>query len=139
MADHVRCSPRAGLLGTIDSVLKTVNIFVSNNTAVDNADFLVDRGVWPSATPFGKQVPLDPSNLRTGDYLAITRLDGLDPMIAFGTGERRAQGGMGRGGKGGSCRKPAIPTRCVVPAACAHAPQPVRRQRIQRLPPPLPA
>jgi len=68
--------------------LKTVNIFVSNDSATANADFLVDRGVWPSATPFGKQVPLDKTNLRTGDYLAIARLDGLDPMIAFGTGER---------------------------------------------------
>jgi len=36
--------------------------------------------------PYGTVQDLDPSVLRSGDYLAILRFDGLDPLIAFGTG-----------------------------------------------------
>jgi hypothetical protein len=31
--------------------------------------------------PFGKLNLLNASTIRSGDYLAIARLDGLDPMI----------------------------------------------------------
>jgi len=77
-----------GLLGTLQSVLRTASLFSGNNSALAaaNIDFLVERGVWPSATPFGGAVNVDTSNIKSGDYLAIARLDGLDPMIMFGTG-----------------------------------------------------
>merc|ERR1712093_569099 len=39
-------------------------------------------------TPFDKHVVIDSSLLRTGDSLAIVRLDGLDPLVCFGTGGR---------------------------------------------------
>jgi len=38
--------------------------------------------------PFGKTNLLNASLIRSGDYLAIARLDGLDPMVMFGTGGR---------------------------------------------------
>uniref|UniRef100_A0A7S3IGQ5 Uncharacterized protein n=1 Tax=Strombidium inclinatum TaxID=197538 RepID=A0A7S3IGQ5_9SPIT len=33
-----------------------------------------------------QKVDLDESTIKSGDYIAITRLDGLDPMIMYGTG-----------------------------------------------------
>lgn len=78
-----------GLLGTITSVLNTVDLFNGTQTELQNRNiaFLVDRGVWPApAEVFNITVPIDPSAIQSGDYLAITRFDGLDPMIAFGTG-----------------------------------------------------
>jgi len=36
--------------------------------------------------PYGKQVVADKKDIRSGDYLAIMRLDGLDPLVMFGTG-----------------------------------------------------
>jgi hypothetical protein len=34
----------------------------------------------------GTKLNLDKKNIKTGDYIAIHRMDGLDPMIMFGTG-----------------------------------------------------
>ena len=34
----------------------------------------------------GKVLPLNKTNIKTGDYVAIHRYDGLDPLIMFGTG-----------------------------------------------------
>jgi hypothetical protein len=78
-----------GLLGTVSSVLKTVGLFSGNASqlATSNIDFLVERNVWPSPPElFNATIDVDTSAIRSGDYLAITRFDGLDPMIAFGTG-----------------------------------------------------
>lgn len=33
-----------------------------------------------------RKVPIDESQIKSGDYFAIMRLDGLDPMIMYGTG-----------------------------------------------------
>lgn len=79
-----------GLLGTIDSVTKTVALFDSTNytaMASSNLDFLTERNIWPSPLqPFGQHTAIDVNSIKSGDYLAISRLDGLDPMIMFGTG-----------------------------------------------------
>jgi hypothetical protein len=33
-----------------------------------------------------RKIDLDQSTIKSGDYFAIMRLDGLDPMIMYGTG-----------------------------------------------------
>lgn len=35
-----------------------------------------------------QKVEIPEENIQSGDYLAVMRLDGLDPMIMFGTGSR---------------------------------------------------
>jgi hypothetical protein len=77
-----------GLLGTISSAIKTVSLFNGANIAQNNIAFLAERGTWPQnpPQPFNKTTAVDKTAIRSGDYLAIIRFDGLDPMIAFGTG-----------------------------------------------------
>jgi hypothetical protein len=79
-----------GLFGTVASALATVGLFDSDpaQMAATNMEFLLERGVWPQNPPvvFNKTVALDPSVIKSGDYLAIVRFDGLDPTIAWGTG-----------------------------------------------------
>ena len=86
-----------GIAGSIASALATVNIFspLSGNVSdliASNSAFLNGRKVWNGPggagplAPFQKVTPVDKAAIRSGDYLAILRFDGLDPMIAFGTG-----------------------------------------------------
>ena len=85
-----------GLLGSVASLLATVDIFspLSGKEAdlvASNEKFLNGRGIWtgPSKAPlvpFPGPQPMPASSVQSGDYLAILRYDGLDPMIAFGTG-----------------------------------------------------
>lgn len=68
-----------GLLGTITSVLNTLDLFNGTQTELQtrNINFLMDRGVWPQpAELFNVTVPIDTSAVQSGDYLAITRFDG---------------------------------------------------------------
>lgn len=68
-----------GLLGTVTSVLNTVDLFNGTQTELQdrNINFLMDRGVWPApAELFNVTVPIDTSAVQSGDYLAITRFDG---------------------------------------------------------------
>jgi hypothetical protein len=47
--------------------------------------------VVPAVTggrPFNKVTTVNDSSIRSGDYLAIARFDGLDPMVMWGTGGR---------------------------------------------------
>jgi hypothetical protein len=87
-----------GIAGTIASAVATVNIFspLSGNVSdlvASNSAFLNGRGVWSGPggrkaplEPFARVTPIDAASVRSGDYLAILRFDGLDPMIGFGTG-----------------------------------------------------
>lgn len=78
-----------GLEGTVASILNTVTLFDSNATTMlaANMAFLMQRGVWPTPTlPFGKDILLDKTIIKSGTYLAIARFDGLDPLIMYGTG-----------------------------------------------------
>jgi len=78
-----------GILGTVDNVLATVNLFLGDGEGLveRNAEFLSQRGLFPkNPVPYGKHQYIPASQIRSGDYLAILRLDGLDPMIAFGSG-----------------------------------------------------
>jgi hypothetical protein len=94
---HVALLP-CGIAGSLTSLLNTVDLFfpLSLNASAEigplNTHFLSSRRVWsgPSGpgsplVPYGTVQDLDPSVLRSGDYLAILRFDGLDPLIAFGT------------------------------------------------------
>jgi hypothetical protein len=79
-----------GLVGSLVSLVATVGLFVGNETdvAAANADFLSTRGVWQDPLePFGHFQEMDKTLIRSGDYLAILKLDGLDPLIAWGTGK----------------------------------------------------
>jgi len=33
-----------------------------------------------------QEVQIDPDTINSGDFFAVTRLDGLDPLIMYGTG-----------------------------------------------------
>ena len=87
-----------GIAGSIVSLVNTVNIFSPLSGDItdlikSNSAFLNGRKIWngpegPGSplVPFGKLTAIDPSAIRSGDYLSILRFDGLDPMIGFGTG-----------------------------------------------------
>lgn len=74
-----------GMSGSVESLYKTYEMFNGNDLQKANAEFLSYKMKWPIQS-FGKQVQIDPKNVRSGDYLAIMRFDGLDPTIAFGIG-----------------------------------------------------
>jgi len=82
-----------GLAGTAASAVSTLLLFSGPNASavVDkNAEFLVSRGLFDAPlVPFDRLVPLDFGRfVRSGDTLAVLKLDGLDPLIAWGTGGR---------------------------------------------------
>ena len=53
-----------------------------------NVEWLKESiGVELQERPIQKVV-LDPETINSGDFLGIMRLDGLDPMIMYGTGAR---------------------------------------------------
>jgi hypothetical protein len=87
---------------TVVSIIKTMKLYfggfisdggsnypVPEHMETANVDFLermlgyeqVHRGKWAKNI-----VDIDTSEIKSGDFLAITRLDGLDPMIMLGTG-----------------------------------------------------
>ena len=52
-----------------------------------NVRFLEETGVWPNMEEREtKKVTIDPDTIQSGDYFAVLRLDGLDPIIMYGTG-----------------------------------------------------
>lgn len=87
---HIFVLP-CGILGTVESAVLTASLFLGDGPSLyqRNQQFLMERGVYPTPmTNFGQQQYLPASILRNGNYLAIARFDGLDPMIMFGTGGR---------------------------------------------------
>jgi hypothetical protein len=50
--------------------------FLKDNIGLD----LVERPV--------QKVEIDPDTIQSGDFFGIMRLDGLDPMIMYGTGSK---------------------------------------------------
>jgi len=78
-----------GVVGTVTSLVKTLTLFLGEGQAIfnSNMDFLEEKGVLPKGNPsFNTTQAVDASLISSGDYFAVLRLDGLDPMIAFGTG-----------------------------------------------------
>jgi len=77
-----------GILGTIESIVNTASLFIGPDLDGSNRKFLLERGVWSSFDTFGKVQPIDKALIKSGDSIQVTRLDGLDPLIMFGTGGR---------------------------------------------------
>ena len=82
-----------GLAGTATSAIATIALFSGANASAviqKNVEFLETRGLFDAPMrPFEKIVPLDfARSVRSGDTLAVLKLDGLDPLIAWGTGGR---------------------------------------------------
>lgn len=78
-----------GALGSITSINATLDLFQGEGAELfeANMDWLSSINVWPTApASFNQTVTLRTSDVGPGDYLAIARLDGLDPMVMFGTG-----------------------------------------------------
>lgn len=71
-----------GLLGTVTSALKTASLFNGTGMEQRNMEFLVERGVFDSMpAAYNTTQHLDESLIPSGSYLAIMRLDGLDPLV----------------------------------------------------------
>lgn len=80
-----------GVTGTVSSALSTAALFTTKNAAKAaklNIDFLTIRGLFKTIDPFGKITAIDITKVRSGDNLQVLKLDGLDPLIAWGTGGR---------------------------------------------------
>eukprot|EP01138_Halocafeteria_seosinensis_P014845 gb/GECG01015155.1/.p1 GENE.gb/GECG01015155.1/~~gb/GECG01015155.1/.p1 ORF type:complete len:584 (+),score=51.41 gb/GECG01015155.1/:1-1752(+) len=84
---HILFMP-CGILGSIESLVKTVGLFVGNGQPLleRNAKFLKYKGIYKELKKYNEFVELDKSLIKSGDYLAISRFDGLSPMIMYGTG-----------------------------------------------------
>ncbi|CAE7468277.1 unnamed protein product, partial [Symbiodinium natans] len=80
--------------GLVKNILDTALLFVPDATrgvessfAKRNVEFLrnyVGSGLKPRKDPGG--LLLNESDIRSGDFLGVLRLDGLDPMLAWGMG-----------------------------------------------------
>lgn len=83
-----------GLIGSIESLLKTISLFDAPTTAElfsNNAAFLRQMNVWgPDTGVFNRTIDYTALKqyVRSGDYVAILRLDGLDPLIMWGVDGR---------------------------------------------------
>ena len=53
-----------------------------------NIDFMLERGLFPKVEPFGLEQHLDKGSIKSGDNMQVLKLDGLDQLIAWGTGGR---------------------------------------------------
>jgi len=61
---------------------------VAPEFAFENVEFLRNypRFAFEDRPKAGQTIPMDESQIHSGDFFAITRLDGLDPMIDWGMG-----------------------------------------------------
>eukprot|EP00943_MAST-04B_sp_MAST-4B-sp1_P004532 g4532.t1 len=83
-----------GSLGTVTSVIKTIDLFYSKNPAnirTANKNFLLYRKIFDVITPRkngSKITDIDKNIINSGDTLQVLKLDGLDQLISWGTGGR---------------------------------------------------
>ena len=77
----------------VEDLVQTLGLFVSEAvnpvpaaTATANMDFLSTYTPFPMQQRAGGPVPFDPSEIRSGDFFGIVRLDGLDPLLAWAMG-----------------------------------------------------
>lgn len=80
-------------LDAVADIAKTAALFVSEAvnpvpkpTAKANVDFLSTYTPFPITPRSAGPVPFEPSEIRSGDFFGILRLDGLDPMLAWAMG-----------------------------------------------------
>lgn len=75
-----------GVEGTAESLRKTLSLFSGPDMVANNVQFFAEKEFWSLQERPYNYVNLSVSDFQSGDMLAIIRLDGLDPMIAWGTG-----------------------------------------------------
>jgi hypothetical protein len=91
-----------GMIGEIESIWNFAKCFVgglSDHTKWPiigshvppymekaNVEFLSEAMGYTLEPRTTQKVEIDPSLIQSGDFLAIMRLDGLDPIIMYGTG-----------------------------------------------------
>lgn len=74
-----------GGLGT-DPNAKIINSHVPEYMEKGNIEFLQDTMNMQFEERSIKNYTYDPSNIQAGDFFSITRLDGIDPLIMYGSG-----------------------------------------------------
>jgi len=93
-----------GIKGSIESLWNTVKAFVGGVTdhpdwpiigshvpkymELANVRFLKEANGWDLQPRATQKVEIDPSLIKSGDFFGVMRLDGLDPMIMYGTGAK---------------------------------------------------
>eukprot|EP00854_Cymbomonas_tetramitiformis_P013157 gene13157-15536_t len=78
---------------TVKDILTTAKLFVGELTkgvpksaGKVNMQFLADYTPFKMQTRTAGDVPVDSSEIQSGDFFGIVRLDGLDPMLAWAMG-----------------------------------------------------
>eukprot|EP00009_Paramoeba_aestuarina_P013506 CAMPEP_0201523808 /NCGR_PEP_ID=MMETSP0161_2-20130828/20935_1 /ASSEMBLY_ACC=CAM_ASM_000251 /TAXON_ID=180227 /ORGANISM="Neoparamoeba aestuarina, Strain SoJaBio B1-5/56/2" /LENGTH=514 /DNA_ID=CAMNT_0047923025 /DNA_START=96 /DNA_END=1640 /DNA_ORIENTATION=- len=69
-----------------EALRKTLTLFKGKNMFQNNVDFIGEKMQWQMIKREAGRTTLPDSDIKSGDYLAILRLDGLDPLIMWGTG-----------------------------------------------------
>jgi hypothetical protein len=91
---QIMVKPCGSGLGTIQSIIATVDLFYNKNATLirdANKKFLTYRGVYDQFTTRihpEKVTAINKNKIKSGDNLQVVKLDGLDPLIAWGTGGR---------------------------------------------------
>ncbi len=74
-----------GIIEATANLVYTTQLFIGENMLEYNLKFLKEK-MNIDYNPWNKLNILDENEIKSGDLLAITRLDGLDPTIMYGTG-----------------------------------------------------
>lgn len=76
-----------GIFGSIYDIYKTYKLFKGShqNMELENLNFIQEKLGYKYKL-WEKKYYFNESEIKSGDYFSITRLDGLDPMIMWGTG-----------------------------------------------------
>jgi hypothetical protein len=84
---------RAGLIELLGNVIDTAMLFeaeamqgVPEDAALRNIDFLTKYAGFTMTPRNVTEVILDESEIESGDFFGLVRLDGLDPMLAWAMG-----------------------------------------------------
>jgi hypothetical protein len=76
-----------GLFGSLIDMYKTSKLFKGDEQEIERENLKFIKGKMNHEYQlWNKSFHIDESNINSGDYFSITRLDGLDPMIMWGTG-----------------------------------------------------
>jgi hypothetical protein len=84
-------SIHSSTLMEIKSLFDTMQLFIGGRMVEDNVQLLKDHAnITLVERPAAKYDPvmIPEDEIKSGTYLGITRLDGLDPMVMVGTGSR---------------------------------------------------
>tara|TARA_B100001248_G_C27391830_1_gene462852 strand:+ start:314 stop:1765 length:1452 start_codon:yes stop_codon:yes gene_type:complete len=76
-----------GIFGSLLDIYKTSKLFVGSHLDMEyeNLNFIKEKMNYKYEI-WNKSFYFEESQIKSGDYFSVTRLDGLDPMIMWGTG-----------------------------------------------------